>query len=151
MLHKGNNHSEMHLWHDQQRTHRVEGPHSQKPTDSLRPNEPERAGSRAAEALGPRPVACSGHSLRGAEPGGACRAGKWPLLHKQYCSQWTAVNSEMGGKKKGLAPLGATMKTARVGDGGNRTRVVLMHNRSRLKRGERSESDRHIPQFNSSE
>lgn len=106
----------MHLWHKQQRTRQVEG--SQKPTDSLGPNEPERAGSGAAEALGSRPVARSCLSHRGDEPEGLCWAGNWPLLHKQYCSQQTAVNSQTGGGIKGLAPLGVTVTTATVGDGG---------------------------------
>lgn len=139
----------MHLWHKQQRTRQVEG--SQKPTGSLRPNEPERAGSGAAEALGSRPVARSCLSHRGDEHEGLCWAGNWSLLHKQYCSQRTAVNSQTGGGNR-FGTAGGDRDNSYSGRwGGNRTQVVLMHNRARLKRRERSESDRHIPQFNSCE
>lgn len=107
-----------------------EGPHTEKPTHFLPPNEPERAGSGATGGF--RVLTHLGHPRTepdragvGGGGGGVGLETGFPL-REQYCSQRTVVNLEtkQTKKKKGLAPLGSTATTATGGDGGRGGRRI---------------------------
>lgn len=143
MLHKGNTHSKMRLWHNHQRTHQVEEANTL--FNGLRsPDAPVRELPRLR---GPDPSLAPASVTVALSPEGGdvcvCWA-HWLLLHEQYCSQRTAVFLETN-KKRGFGTARVGRDDSVSGGGGDRTRVVLMRNRSRLNRGERSESAHHIP------